>query len=333
MPVFAVEDWQLDLQLAECHTSYILQNESGCQDMVEDRKMTHSTPHLFALSRLFSSSVFKELATKGRSPLFTRLLKEAGNLIDLRPQNSVSEAFTTAFAVLRKSGIRNEYVYRSALTQNILLGRHSLNTASMLTEFRAGSCKADVAILNGTSTVYEIKSERDSLSRLANQIENYRKVFAKIYVIAGEAHVEDVVNSTATDVGVMCLARWDRIHTIREAANRPDLVSPVEIFESLRLNEARQILQDLDVPVPIVPNTMQHAAMRECFAKQKPETVHHLMVKTLKRTRNLSDLGDLVQQLPAALKPAALSIKIKHADHFRLINALDTPLADAMTWA
>ncbi|MEI9986083.1 MAG: sce7726 family protein [Aliidongia sp.] len=55
-----------------------------------------------------------------------------------------------------------------SVTQKILMGKHSLRTASMLNEFRAGSCKADLVILNGTATVYEIKSERDSLTRLAN---------------------------------------------------------------------------------------------------------------------------------------------------------------------
>lgn len=85
---------------------------------------------------------------------------------------TVGEAFNEAFALLRQTGLRNEYVYRSALTHNLLLGKHSLRTACMLNEFRIGSCKADLIILNGTGTVYEIKSERDSLSRLQNQITN-----------------------------------------------------------------------------------------------------------------------------------------------------------------
>jgi hypothetical protein len=130
---------------------------------------------LSALSRLFSPSVFREMARKGRSTLFAQLFTQSGLLekktTDVR---TVSAAFDIAFSVLRRAGTRDEYVYRAALTHNILLGTHSLNTASMLTEFRAGSCKADLAILNGTGTVYEIKSDRDSLSRLVTQVENYR---------------------------------------------------------------------------------------------------------------------------------------------------------------
>ncbi|MFM0619424.1 sce7726 family protein [Paraburkholderia nemoris] len=295
--------------------------------------MALNATHLVALSRLFSSSVFREMAKKGRSPLFTRLFAQTG-LSDRREgEETVGAAFEAAFAVLRRSGLRNEYVYRSALTQNVLLGRHSLQTASMLTEFRAGSCKADVAILNGTSTVYEIKSERDSLARLANQIANYRKVFAKIYVIAGEAHVQEVIDSTPSDVGVMSLVRWDRICTVREAADRSDSVCPVTIFESLRSAEARAILRELEVSVPDVPNTMLHGVMRECFARLDPAEVHRRMVKTLKRTRNLAPLAGLVDRLPASLQPAALSVQLRHSDHERLVEAVRTPLVEAMTWA
>lgn len=47
----------------------------------------------------------------------------------------------------------------NVIANKILLGKHSLNTSHMLSEFRVGYNKADVVIINGTSSVYEIKSE------------------------------------------------------------------------------------------------------------------------------------------------------------------------------
>jgi len=295
--------------------------------------MAQNATQLSALSRLFSPSVFHEMAKKGRSPLFARLFVQTGLADHHFDQKTVGSAFDAAFSVLRSSGLRDEYVYRAALTHNILLGRHSLNTASMLAEFRAGTCKADLVILNGTSTVYEIKSDRDSLSRLPNQIANYRKVFAKIYVIAGERHLQEVIASTSNDIGIMSLLRWDQIRTVREAADRSDLVCPATIFDSLRLDEARTILCNLKVPVPEMPNTMLYGAMRECFARLDPSEVHRQMVSTLKQTRNLAPIGNLVRQLPTSLQPAALSVKVRGSDHERLLAAVQTPLNEAMTWA
>lgn len=294
--------------------------------------MTTTTTNFSALSRMFSSSVYRQLAEKGRSPLFSKLLQDTGLLDTEFAFNNVSEAFDAAFATLRKVGQRDEYVYRAALTHNILLGRHSLKTASLLTEFRAGSCKADLAILNGTATVYEVKSERDSLSRLENQIHNYRKVFAKIYVVVAEKFVAQVIEKTSQDIGIMSLERWDRIKTVREAIDLSNHVCPVSIFESLRISEAKDILENLGIEVPTVPNTKIHAVMREFFSHQDPATVHNAMVTTLKRTRNLASLESLLENIPMSLQPAALSIQVRRSDHERLINSLKTPIDQAIGW-
>ena len=121
---------------------------------------------LAAISRLFSSSVVREMARTGKSAMFARLVKSSRLMDSLSEVKLVSGFFEEAFSLLKREGFRHEYIYKAALTHKVLLGTHSLQTASMLTEFRVGECKADVAILNGTATVYELKSERDSLKRL-----------------------------------------------------------------------------------------------------------------------------------------------------------------------
>ena len=296
--------------------------------------MALNATQLSALSRLFSASVLREMAKKGNSPLFARLLVDTGLLTRqaCAAIRTVGAAFEAAFVDLSQLGWRDEYIYRAALTHKILLGVHSLNTASMLTEFRVGTSKADVVILNGTSTVYEIKSERDSLARLENQLSNYRKVFAKIYVIASESHVQEVLNSTSSDVGVMSLGRRNRIRIERKTVDRSSFVCPVTICESLRSAEAATILRNLGVSVPNVPNTMLHGAMRECFTHLAPQDVHEQMVQTLKKTRKLASLSGLVDQMPHSLKPAVLATQVRHADHERLIKAMNTPLDEALTW-
>lgn len=292
--------------------------------------MSPNALQLTALSRLFSPGVFRDIARKGQSAMFSRLFRQTE--LATVDGNTVADAFDNAFAILRHTGFRDEYVYRAALTQNVLLGTHSLNTACMLTEFRAGSCKADLAILNGTSTVYEIKSERDTLARLDNQIINYQKIFAKIYIIASESHIPSLIDSTSSAVGILCLNKRNQITRVRESSNNVKSVCPVTIFESLRTDEARIILNKLGVIVPDLPNTMVRRAMRDHFSKLSPEDVHSLMVTTLKRTRSLAPLNKFVSQLPPSLRAAALSVNIRSTDHARMIQALSTPLRIAMDW-
>ncbi|MBD8556995.1 sce7726 family protein [Rhizobium sp. CFBP 8762] len=273
------------------------------------------------------------MAKKGRSGLFKRLADEVGLSELCNADATVGDAFDRAFGVLRVAGQRDEYIYRSAISHKILMGTHSLRTASMLTEFRAGTCKADLVILNGTATVYEIKSERDSLARLANQVANYKKVFAKVNVIASEDHVEGVLAAVPEDIGVLCLSRRYQISTEREGVNRPDRICPQTVLESLRSAEAAAVLRALGRAVPQVPNTQLHGALRTIFAELDPSMLHNEMVKTLKRTRNLTPLVELVDQLPESLQAAAISITVKRSEHIRLVEAVRTPLSIAMAWS
>jgi hypothetical protein len=293
----------------------------------------NNTTQLAALTRLFSAAVFREMAKKGRSALFRRLAAETDLSDRCGTKATVGDAFNSAFNILKIAGQRDEYVYRAAISHKILMGRHSLRTASMLNEFRAGSCKADLVILNGTATVYEIKSERDSLARLANQVENYKRVFAKVNVIASDDHVDGILDTVPDDVGVMCLSKRYQITTVREAVDCPERICPLTVFESLRAAEALAILKALGVSVPQVPNTQRHASLRVLFADLDPATLHVEMVRTLKQTRNLAPLDDLVRELPVSLQAAALSIPVRRTDHSRLVEAVQTPMRAAMAWS
>jgi hypothetical protein len=291
-----------------------------------------TSSQISATTRLFSSAVFREMAKKGRSGAFARLFSQI-DASHVRDCETVGDAFDAAFQILKTEGLRDEYIYRAAVTQKVLLGKHSLNTASMLSEFRAGSCKADLVILNGTASVYEIKSERDSLDRLDNQIENYRKVFAAINVIACEAHAAKVLQLVPKEVGVMSLSRRYQISIVRDAKELPGRTNPISVFESLRSAEARAVLDDFGVDVPAVPNTKLHAVMREYFSRLPAEDVQRSMVKILKRTRNLAPLSELVCQLPRSLHAAALSMRVRPSERDRLVEAVQTPLEVARGWA
>lgn len=292
-----------------------------------------SVSELSAISRLFSASVVKELARKGRSPLLARLANQLSLPQEMKRGALLRDFFESAFSVLRRVGQRDEYIYKAALTHNVLLGRHSLQTAAMLTEFRVGDCKADVAILNGTGTVYEIKSERDSLSRLVKQLHAYRSVFARVNVIAADDHITAILKAVPSDVGVLTLSKRQSISTVREALDAPERTSPIAIFESIRAVEAKAILADLKVATPIVPNTELRRAMRIQFEKLDPVEVHAAMVKVLRKSRNQQPLAGLLEKLPSSLAAAALTTDLRKADQERLIASTNVRLSTALGWA
>ncbi len=288
---------------------------------------------LAAVARLFSSGVLQEVARRGKSPLFSRLARESGLAGAIPLAEPVRNLFDLAFSVLKRKCYRHEYVYKAAITHKILLGAHSLQTAAMLTEFRVGKCKADIAILNGTSTVYEIKSERDKLDRLNTQVHAYRQAFAKVNVITGENHLKSVLANVPSDVGVLLLTNRYQISTVREAVDAPERIIPGVIFDSLQMHEAKKILVSLGFVVPKVPNTQIYQSLREQFVKLAPYEAHAGMVKVLKDTRSLKPLADLVDALPESLRAAAFSTPLRQQNYARLASAMDVPLREALNWA
>ena len=180
---------------------------------------------------------------------------------------SIYNLFDEAFEWLKCKRYRHEYSYKAALTNQVLLRNHSLEEASMLTELRVGHCRADVVILNGTSTVYEIKSERDSLDRLPKQINAFRKVFANINVIVGENHVSAVHKMVDQGIGVMTLSDDHEIDIIQKSRDQSSETSPLSIFDMIRTRESELLLKDLDISVPDVANTLRYQALRTCFHK------------------------------------------------------------------
>jgi hypothetical protein len=271
------------------------------------------------------------MARKGRSPIFARLAVES-ELLGLSSSDQVCNLFEAAFSLLKREGFRHEYIYKAALTHKILLGKHSLQTASMMTEFRVRDCKADLVILNGTATVYEVKSERDSLNRLERQIAAYLDVFAQVYVIAPDSHLVAVKSIVPREVGIMSLNNRYQISTLRESVNRPGRTSAAAIFDSVRTEEARMILRMHGVMIPTVPNTQLSSVLKELFCKLDGPTAHAGMVAVLKKTRNLLPLSELVAKMPHSLQSAALSVPLRKRDHERLISAVNTRLEDAIHW-
>lgn len=278
------------------------------------------------LTALFSATNLKNMADNNTLGMFATLLREARVTAEqIKGITKIEQVYEAVFKALALPGMRNEYVYKSALAHKLLLGVHSLNTATMLSEFRTGASKADVVILNGTSTVYEIKSERDSLSRLKTQLDDYQKTFARVNVITSEKQVDSVLASIPKKVGVLCLTRRYQISTIRAAVNQPELVCPITIFKSLRRNEASTILENLGITLPDVPNTKIYSEMLKLFAQQDSTQIHSEMVKVLKQTRSQAKLNSFISRLPKSLQAAGLTLELNNKQQQGLLASLNKP--------
>lgn len=294
--------------------------------------MNIASTNVSAVARLFSSAVVGEMAEYGRSSTFNRLARQIDMDEAMAGRTTVRDLYASAYTTLRRSENRHEYVYKNAIVEKILLGTHSLNTASALMEFRVGRSKADLVMLNGTAAAFEIKSERDSLFRMKAQVEDYLKVFATVNVIVAENHLTDAEKCVPDEVGLLVLTDRYTISTIRKAENRPERVSCAAVFDALSTSEACDLLEWLGADVPDVPNTIRRKAIEGLIEDFRPEQVHRAMVAVLKKRRNLSSLEQLLDQIPSALFSAAIRMRITRERQRNLLCALSTPMEGALAW-
>lgn len=266
-----------------------------------------------SLARVFSRSVLTELVSQNRSPYIDEILNSSGFIESISENTTYEDIFEMVYDYLLKV-YRGEYVYKNAIANKILLGKHDLETSYMLMEFRVATCKADAVILNGTSNVYEIKSEFDSLDRLENQVKTYQKVFDMVHVIAASSQLEKVAETVDSTVGLMKLTKEGTIETRREAVSGRGNIQTDVIFDSLRMSERKGILRDKYGLLPTVPNTQAYKVYKELFCRLDPSEVHRSMVEVLKKRGDCSRLKEFVLGVPSSLKALALSSKLSKAD-------------------
>jgi len=91
-------------------------------------------------------------------------------------------------------GTMNDPVIRSAFHCSILKPAHNDRNTLVIDELglKNGIVRADIAVLNGKLVGYEIKGEKDSLTRLLPQVAAYSEVFENSYIIAAEKHLAKV---------------------------------------------------------------------------------------------------------------------------------------------
>jgi hypothetical protein len=108
-----------------------------------------------------------------------------------------------------------------------------------------GSVRVDVAVINGEIVGYELKSARDTLTRLPAQAELYSQVFDRMYLVAAQRHVDHALPFLPPWWGILAAVEDQdvvRLEEVRRAAPNP-AVSPIQLARLLWRSEALAILE------------------------------------------------------------------------------------------
>jgi hypothetical protein len=150
----------------------------------------------------------------------------------------------------------NDALIRESFHRQVLRRHHTSPGTLVVDELglKHGKCRADIAIINGALTGYEIKSDKDSLGRLTEQVRIYGAVFDRATVIAGAKHRAGVVSLLPKWWGVIVCHQGTRGGIRFETWRTADLnrsVDSIAIAQLLWKTEAVEMLQSLGEPSSI----------------------------------------------------------------------------------
>lgn len=142
---------------------------------------------------------------------------------------------------------------RQALHAKVLKEHHGDTNTLVLDELglRHGTCRVDIAVVNGYLHGYEIKSDADTLDRLPGQVAVYDAVLDRSTLVVGERHVEKAKGKIPDWWGIKVVTAGPRGGIAFNTVRQPKLnlaIDAVALAELLWRPEAVDILQELGTP-------------------------------------------------------------------------------------
>lgn len=162
---------------------------------------------------------------------------------------------------------------REALHRMRLCRHHRAANTLVVNELglKHGKCRADIAVINGHLIGYEIKSDEDSLSRLAEQVQAYNDVFDRVTVVVGRKHANAVYSKVPDWWGITVAQRGPRGGFHFVSARIGHINSDVHLFSVAQLlwkNEACGILAEFGVPSKVL--RQERAALYKLLVELLP---------------------------------------------------------------
>lgn len=228
-------------------------------------------------------------------------------------------------------GYRCEYVYKNVLASRLIFHRHKPHTAAFLTEFVVGKSIADVVVVNGTTTAYELKTKYDSGRRLASQTSDYLRVFDRVFVVAHESLVSSVAPTLPGQVGLISMDDSGAMETLRTAESNAGGVLASSIFRCLRKSEYLSAVKAEVGAVPEVPNGILNATCAEVFSKLAASAAHAHFVRALKARTTDAETVRYVRALPVSMRAMGYATPLSMRERATLLSRVSASYPLRMT--
>lgn len=265
------------------------------------------------LNRFFTQYVFNDLVMNYKNNTYCTVVRRY-----LKNENDCSngEIIGKIYKYMSRN-YRNEYFYQNTMLNKLLLGRHSLNTTTALTQIPIGKSKADFVMINGKAVVYEIKTELDSFERLDNQLNDYFKAFDHVCVVTCESNYEKLNKILeGRSVGICILSDRNTLRFVKEPIENNVNLSYEALFKVLHKKEFEEILLDFYGELPKATPVFFYDECLDWFSKISMDILYPLFLKQLKKRNQI--IKEYYQNVPYELKSLLYFYNAKENDYLKL---------------
>jgi hypothetical protein len=221
------------------------------------------------------------------------------------------------------SSYQNEYIYKNEYLKQLIINELGHNESTVFSEFRTGDAIADLAMFNGISKVFEIKTEFDSAARLDAQLKSYKKVFNAIYLIIPEAKLS-TYQKHDDSIGLITF-RPGHSHLFdcyRKAVTNP-VVDSAAIMQLLHSNEYKAIAKNYFGRLPEMTSFNQFNTCKELIQNIPSNDLNTLFISEIKKRATSKALSS---QKYHELNQLVLALKMNQQAKKKLIDTLQSPI-------
>lgn len=278
------------------------------------------------ISKVLSSSWVNDLVDDTRYKTAKKQLKTIIRESNFQiTGNKIGDALNEIYTGLL-TNYRNEYVYKNILLNTFVKEHHDQIETIILNEFQINKSKADVVTINGTSSVFEIKTELDSPLRLKTQINDYFKAFNHVYIVTHHSLINKYLPLLNNGEGLIILTSDLKYQTVIEASYLDSMLSIETMMKCLRKQEFTQVNLNLFQEIPNAKDIYLFDAILEQAQTISPLIYQREFLSMLKR-RKLSEI-DLFHSTntPEFLKYICYRLDLSKNQYIRLLKNLNSKL-------
>lgn len=233
--------------------------------------------------------------------------------------NTYLKFFKHAYKVLSKH-YPNEYIYKNQFLNNWLKNELGTNESVIFSELRLGKAIADLAMFNGVSKVFEIKTILDKEYRLNGQLEVYQKVFNEVYIVVPISQLE---RYQAFDEQVGIIVYDDKIFHLERAATTNYNLDSAQLMEILHTKEYKQLVLAHYGSLPEMNAFTQFDQCKKLISQIPAPELNSLFIKAMKERKTKQQF---LQKAHIEFNQICLSLNLSTKQLDSLVANLNTQI-------